>query len=272
MRIRITHETTYRYAEPVKSTVQMLRLTPRGHEGQTVLKWFIDTDSDAHLIQGEDWYGNAMHTLYGQGPLERITLKVSGEVETTDTAGIVRDTVERFPALFYLRETLLTQADMAIRTFAQDVAGSSGDPLNQAQSLMLALHERMRFDPAATDVATSAVEAFASGHGVCQDFTHVFLAATRHLGIPARYVSGYLHRPDQVLQEAGHAWAEAYIPDLGWVSFDSANAISATEHYIRVAIGLDYLDAAPVRGSYYGSSNEDLGVSLKIENLGQAQS
>jgi transglutaminase-like putative cysteine protease len=272
MRIRITHETTYRYAQPVKSAIQMLRLTPRGHDGQMVLKWSIDTDSDARLFRREDWYGNVMHTLYAHGPVDEIRLKVAGEIETTDMAGVIRGSAERFPEVFYLRETPLTQTDSALRDFAEDIGGRRANPLDRAHALMAAINERLRFDTQATDSATAATEAFAAGHGVCQDFTHVFLATARHLGIPARYISGYLHRPDQIQQEAGHAWAEAYIDGLGWVSFDGANAASATEHYIRLAVGLDYLDAAPVRGSYYGGSREDLDVSLKIESPRQAQS
>jgi len=272
MRIRITHDTTYRYDEPVKSTIQMLRLTPRGHEGQTILKWFVDTDADARLIRREDWYGNVMHTLYGHGPVQQIRLTVTGEVETSDTNGVIRGSVERFPEPFYLRETPLTRADPALRNFAEDAAGRLASPLDKVHALMAGIHGRMQFDTETTDAATPATEAFAAGHGVCQDFTHVFIAAARSLGIPARYVSGYLHKPDEPLQEAGHAWAEAHVEGLGWVSLDGANAISATEHYIRLAIGLDYLEAAPVRGSYYGLSHEDLDVSLRIESPRQVQS
>jgi len=270
MRLRITHATTYHYSEPVKSAIQMLRLTPRGHDGQTVLSWSIDADCDARLIRREDWYGNITHTLYASGPLDHIVLTVAGEIETTDVAGVVRS-VERFPEIFYLRQTPLTQPDPAIRDFAQATAGRFANPLDKAHALMGAIHERLRFDTNATTVATEAGQAFAAGHGVCQDFTHVFLAAARQLGVPARYVSGYLHKPGQAEQEAGHAWAEVHIADLGWVSFDPANVVSATEHYVRLAIGLDYLDAAPVRGSYYGISREALDVSLRIESARQSQ-
>jgi transglutaminase-like putative cysteine protease len=270
MRLRITHATTYHYSEPVKSAIQMLRLTPRGHDGQTILSWSIDADCEARLIRREDWYGNIAHTLFAAGPIDHINLTVAGEIETTDVAGVIRS-VERFPEIFFLRDTPLTQADAAIRDFAEATAGHLGNSLDKAHALMGALHQRLRFDTQATTATTEAVQAFAAGHGVCQDFTHVFLAAARALRIPARYVSGYLHQPDEAEQEAGHAWAEAYIEDLGWVSFDPANAVSATEHYIRVAIGLDYLDAAPVRGSYYGISREALDVSLRIESARQAQ-
>lgn len=271
MRIRIQHETTYRYAEPVKSAIQLLRLTPRGHEGQTVLRWTIDAEGGARLIRREDWYGNIMHTLFAEGPVDQIGLRVAGEVETTDVAGIIRGSAERFPPAFYLRGTPLTEVDAAVADFAASAASHLANPLDKAHALMRALHERLRFDIEATHAATRAAEAFAAGHGVCQDYTHIFLAGMRHLGVPARYVSGYLHKPGEVEQEAGHAWAEAYIDGLGWVSFDAANAVSTTEHYVRVAIGLDYLEAAPVRGTYYGVSEEKLAVSLKIESARQAQ-
>jgi len=271
MRIRITHETVYTYDAPAKSAIQLLRLTPRGHEGQTVLSWNIDVDHEAKLLRREDCYGNIAHSLYVAGPVSQITLTVAGEIETTDTAGVIRGGVERFPDLFYLRETPLTRDDAAIRDFADEIARSASDPLDQAHALTRAIYERLRFDTDATHAATTAAEAFTAGHGVCQDFTHVFLAAARHLRIPARYVSGYLHKPGETAQEAGHAWAEAFIPDLGWVSFDPANGMSATEHYVRLAIGLDYLDAAPVRGSYYGLSREALDVRLRIESARQSQ-
>jgi transglutaminase-like putative cysteine protease len=271
MRIRITHETAYSYSDPVKSAIQLLRLTPRGYEGQTVLSWAVDTDSSARLMRREDWYGNIAHSLYVGGPIENLTLRVTGQIETTDTAGMVRGGVERFPEMFFLRETPLTRADAALREFAAAEVERFASPLERAHALTGAINSRLRFDTQATDSATAASEAFAAGHGVCQDFTHVFLAVARHLGMPARYVSGYLHRPDETHQEAGHAWAEAYIPDLGWVSFDPANGVSTTEHYVRLAIGLDYLDAAPVRGSYYGISREALDVSLIIESARQSQ-
>ena len=103
---------------------------------------------------------------------------------------------------------------------------------------MRAIRDRLRFDVNATDTGTSAIEAFAHGHGVCQDFAHVFIAAARHLGIPARYVGGYLYRAGSSRRPgAGHAWAEALVEDLGWVGFDPANGISPTDAYVRVAVG-----------------------------------
>ena len=114
------------------------------------------------------------------------------------------------------------------------------------------LHEDIAFDPDPTHAGTTAAEAFALKRGVCQDMAHIFIGCARAAGVPARYISGYLHRNDGVTdQGAGHAWAEAYVADLGWVAFDPANGICATDAYVRVAVGLDYLGAAPVRGTRY---------------------
>ena len=271
MRIRIAHDTTYTYSEPVSAAMQLLRLTPRGHEGQRVIAWSIETDCNARLIRREDWYGNIMHSLYAAGPIDHIGLKVVGEVMTTEVDGIIRGGPERFPETLYLRSTALTQIDPPIREFTGASLAQVASPLDRAHRLMGAIRERMRFDTNGTTSTTSASEAFAAGHGVCQDFTHVFITAARHAGMPARYVSGYLHKPDEPQQDAGHAWAEVHVPDLGWVSFDATNGVCATEHYVRLATGLDYLDAAPVRGSYYGVSRETLDVSLRIEGPGQSQ-
>jgi transglutaminase-like putative cysteine protease len=116
-----------------------------------------------------------------------------------------------------------------------------------------------------TNLLPTASEAFSLKRGVCRDLCHIFLAAARHLGIPARYVAGYLHMADgTVEQEAGHAWAEAFIADIGWVGFDPANAICPTEAYVRVAIGLDSIGPAPVRGTRFGAGRENLDVTITV--------
>jgi transglutaminase-like putative cysteine protease len=266
MRIRITHDTVYRYATPVKSAIQVLRLTPRDYDGQFVAHWDLQIDGDCRLARREDWFGNTVHGLTMYGPVAEICLRAAGEVETEDHAGVVRGTVERFPPGIFLRETRLTTPVPEIAEFARAAIVGEEKPLHQMHALMGALSERLRFDTGATEVVTTAAEAFGTGHGVCQDFTHIFLVAARGLGIPARYVSGYLYRADAEEQDATHAWAEAFIKDLGWVAFDATNAVCATESYVRIAVGLDYLDCAPVKGSYQGGGPETLHVKLKIRS------
>src|SRR5262249_38632967 len=251
MRIRISHATTYAYDTPPTGVTQLLRLTPRDHDGQHVISWRIDLSEDCLLHQHEDAFGNVIHTFTAEGPFKGLTVEVAGEIDTQDTDGLVNGAIERFPPRFYLRETPLTQADAAIVDFAQSTrAAADGDTLNLLHAVLTALNREIAFDTDPTHVATTAAEAFAIRRGVCQDLTHIFVAAARSLEIPARYIGGYFHRADGITaQEAGHAWAEAYVENLGWVGFDPANGISTTDAHVRIAAGLDYLGAAPVRGT-----------------------
>jgi transglutaminase-like putative cysteine protease len=267
MRVRISHLTTYRYDTPAKSVIQILRLTPRNHEGQFVAGWRIDVSADCRLDQHEDAFGNLTHAFTADGPFNDLKILVEGEVETRDTEGVVRGAVERFPASLFLRETALTSVDDSIRNFAVATYQSAGgDTLKLLHHLLAGLNDKMTYDTTPTHSTTTAAEAFALKRGVCQDLTHIFIAAARSLGIPARYVGGYFLRNDGIVdQEAGHAWAEAFVPDLGWVAFDAANRICATDAHVRVAVGLDYLGAAPVRGTRYGGQGESLVVDIRVD-------
>jgi transglutaminase-like putative cysteine protease len=275
MRVCITHETVYAYERPVKGLIQLLRLTPRDYDGQHVLKWRIEPSTDGRMKLSEDTFGNIVHTLSADGTIENLTVAVTGEVETVETHGVVRGAVERLPDVFYLRESPLAHADPAIQEFARDVAGDiDSEPLGAVHRLAAAVHRDVVFDTAPTHSATTAAEAFALRRGVCQDLTHILIAAARARGLPARYVSGYFRRIDGITeQDAGHAWAEVKVPELGWVGLDAANGISTTEAHVRVAVGLDYLGAAPVRGSRYGGGSENLRVKLSVTSAqGQTQS
>ena len=277
MRIRISHETAYAYEPAARSIIQVLRLTPRSFETQYVVRWRISTDVDCILRQGEDSLGNIVHSFSHPGPIDRISVTAEGEIETFNAVGVVRGAVEPLPPEIFLRAAPLAEANGALRKFADSVVGDKREALDRLHPLMDAIHETMTFDPAPTFPTTTAAEAFALRRGVCQDFAHVFIACSRWLGIPSRYVSGYLVRPDGADQSAGHAWAECHVPDLGWVAFDSANDTCTDEHYVRVAVGFDYQSAAPVRGARAGYGNETLSVSLKIgeaqrQSQGQGQS
>jgi len=266
MRLNIRHETVYRYATPASRAIEVLRLLPRGHNGQYIAAWRLDIDRDCRLDQTTDAFGNMTHEFTLDGPIEDLTIVAEGSVETVDTAGVLSGQVERFPPVLFLRDTALTASDALIRDFAEEIAAeASGDRLGLMHALMEALGERMRFEVDGTNTGTSAVEAFALDHGVCQDFAHVFIAVCRHLGIPARYASGYMLNLDNPgKQTAGHAWAEALIDGLGWVGFDPANGQCPTDAYVRLAIGLDYLGAAPIRGFTFGGGGESLSVKVAV--------
>ena len=271
MRIHISHATTYTYDTPPSGVTQLLRLTPRDHERQHVLSWRIDLSEDCLLHQHEDAFGNIIHSFTAEGPFDRLSVEVDGEVDTQDTGGLVKGAVECFPPQLFLRETSLTQPDPAIVDFAKTAqAGTNGDNLALLHALLAALNRQIVFDTDPTHTATTAAQAFALRRGVCQDITHIFVAAARSLGIPARYVGGHFHRADGVTsQEAGHAWAEAYVENLGWVGFDPTNGICITDAHVRVAVGLDYLGASPVRGTRYGGSGETLSVAVRVAQARQ---
>jgi transglutaminase-like putative cysteine protease len=268
MRLQIRHETTYNYDTPALSVTQVLRLTPRGHDGQFVVDWRVEVDHDCHLRQATDAFGNIVHSFALSGPVSSLTVTALGEIETEDTHGVVRGEVERFPSTIFLRETALTRSSGDLRQFAEDITAGETDKLSLLHALNNAIHNRMRFDTGRTDASTPAMEAFAAGHGVCQDYAHIFIAAARHLGLPARYAGGYLFHADMAEQKAGHGWVEALVEDLGWVAFDPANGISATDAYARVAVGLDYLGAAPIRGARHGGSEETLDVRIRVDDIG----
>jgi len=275
MRIFVSHETIYRYDTPVTRVIQALRVTPRSHEGQHVVNWRIEVSEDCRLDAKEDAFGNITHSFTTDNPLSELTVLVAGEVETQDTHGIIRGAVERFPPSLYLRNTPLTEPDPAIQEFAHSLGGSADkDRLDLLHSLLRRVHEDVAYDADPTHVATTAAEAFALRRGVCQDLAHIFLSAARARGIPSRYVGGYLRRSDGVVaQEAGHAWVESFVADLGWIAFDPAHRVCATDVHVRVAVGLDYLGAAPVRGTRFGGEGERLAVTVRVDqSLRQTQS
>jgi transglutaminase-like putative cysteine protease len=267
MRIRVRHATTYAYDEPAFGVIQALRVTPSEHEGQEVLNWRVDVDVDGVLRASKDAFGNRLHLFYADAPVDRLTVRVTGEAEVQDTTGVVRGGPEPFAPSVFLRPTPLTTPDAALAAWAR--GRDAADPLGRLHRLMSELHERLSFDTTATGVETTAAQAFAAGHGVCQDYAHIFIAAARGLGIPARYVSGHLCRREAGEQEAAHAWAEAYVPDLGWTGFDPANGVCPGSNYLRVAVGLDYLDAAPLRGARRGGGQERLSVAVTATDGGR---
>lgn len=271
MRIRVDYSTIYDYAVPAMDVLQLLRVQPRGTETQHVIGWRIDTDTDGHLRRSEDAYGNITHMFYPDGPVRRMALHVTGEVDTVETHGILSGTAEPLPATVFLRTTPLSAPDADIIQFARRQV--QGDALATCHALTAALYEGFTFDPDVTHAHSDAAHAFQIKAGVCQDYAHVFVAAARSLGIPARYVSGHLVRADgMITQPAAHAWAEAMVEGLGWVGFDPTNGVSTTEAYLRVAVGLDYLDAAPIRGARRGGGAETMTVSVTAQEHGQFQS
>jgi transglutaminase-like putative cysteine protease len=266
MRLKIRHETTYSYDAPARMAVQVLRMTPRSHDGQFVQRWRVEVDADCRLDRSQDPFGNLMHVTSVEGPFQILKIVAEGDIDITDQQGAVRGTVERFPLGIWLRETDLTRLTPELRAFALQVSSSQGaNQLATLHALMTTIHTEFRFDVGATDATTTAAQAFSNRAGVCQDLAHIFITCARSIGIPARYVGGYYLRTDTTIQEAGHAWAEAHVDGIGWIGFDPANGVCITNRYVRVAIGADYLDASPMRGSIMGGTGEKLSVVVEVK-------
>jgi transglutaminase-like putative cysteine protease len=269
MRLRIAHSSVYHYDPPATGVIQVLRLTPRNYDGQYITDWRIDVTPDVRLAARDDAFGNITHVFTADGPLDELHVDVYGQVETQSANGVVRGTVERFPPSLYLRDTALTEADVAIRDFAEKIRAAADDNvLAILHGLLDRLHEDMHCEAAPRDESpapSNAAKSFALKSGTPQDLAHIFIGAAHVLGIPARCIGGYFRKPDtNGAQDTGHAWAEAHVPDLGWIAFDPANGLCPTDAHVRVAVGLDYLGAAPMRGTRLGAGGETLAVAIKV--------
>jgi transglutaminase-like putative cysteine protease len=257
MRLDVVHTTQYAYDSPVRASTQYLRLTPRDSARQSVVSWHIETPGTP--TRTTDGYGNVLHVLTLDKPVSEIRIRVSGTVETRVAYDEGADAAPLSPLVF-TRPTALTRADRALADFADAFRRRAGSPTGLAD-LAAGVLKKMPFKPGDTHAGNSAAEAFALGSGVCQDHTHVFIACCRHLGVPARYVSGYLY--SEGAQVASHAWAEAWTLDR-WRSFDIANSRSAGEDHIKLAVGADYLEACPIRGTRIGGGGETMAAVASV--------
>ncbi len=260
MQLSIQHTTQYSYSHPLNYSIQQLRLTPHDGFGQRVKSWAISVNGQ--LSQHFDTYGNVVHTMVLDGKHSEIKLVAKGEVET----GLpMQANQERLPLTIFLRNTALTEVDGQILDFAAPLGPLKTIP--DLEKLSAAIIERVPYVKGATGVYTTAPQAFEASTGVCQDHAHIFIACCRSLGVPARYVSGYLFTDDGHLLES-HAWADAWLNEIGWVSVDVSNRCLADAAHVRLATGLDYHDACPVSGVRIGGGMETMSVAVNVWQLG----
>jgi transglutaminase-like putative cysteine protease len=260
MLLSVWHSTVYRYAAEVARSTQYIRLSPAASQRQRVLDWRVELPVPS--VTMTDAFDNLTHVLTLDAPHQEIRLVARGRVEVDDVDD--GEPAGRINPRVFLRATPLTAADDAIRAFVAPLRGMvRSRPLMGVTDLMDALVERMPYEKGHTSVESTAAQSFSAGRGVCQDHAHVFVACCRELGIPARYVSGYVYTPDR-RNVASHAWAEAWLSNR-WISFDVSNAGKAGEAHLKLAVGLDYLDACPVRGVRLGGGEEELSTSARVE-------
>lgn len=266
MRLSITHTTTYSYERPVSYGLQELRLTPKSRATQKVLSWMTMVDGGKTELEFVDQHMNEVRLISFEGDGHAITISCMGEVETFDTAGVVGRHAGNAPLWLFRRPTDLTRAGNQTRQLTRGLLNDITDPIDRMHRLSERVLDAVAYDTGHTDVHSSAEDVLTAGRGVCQDHAHVFIAAARSMGVPARYVSGYLLMDDRINQDATHAWAEAHIDGIGWIGFDVSNEICPDERYVRVATGLDYTEAAPISGLRMGDhGTETLSVAIQIQ-------
>jgi transglutaminase-like putative cysteine protease len=283
LRLSVSHTTRYVFSDPVAYGMQRLRLKPKPTRGQAVLDWKMELDGALSELEYDDHHQNAVTLVTVLAGVRELTVRCGGEVETVDNAGIVGAHAGHMPLWYFLRQTALTEPGPRLTSLVRRLAGANwpggadepdgkrADTLEILHALSAAVLEAVAYEPGTTDARTSAEAALVAGKGVCQDHAHVFIGAGRLLGIPTRYVSGYLKLDGSNAQEAGHGWAEAHVAGLGWVGFDVSNAICPDERYVRVATGRDYTEAAPVTGLAQGMGETSLEVAVLVEQCQSVQ-
>jgi transglutaminase-like putative cysteine protease len=264
MQLRILHRTAYRYDEPVKYTAQVLRLTPRREGRQRVLGWSMQ--APGRRSEQIDAHGNVTHLLTVEDPHKEIEIVVSGDVEVGGEGELLPHEGPLSP-LAYLFATPLTVADEAIVALSKEYLGGTEPLADRLYGLAGGVGERVRYQKGSTGVEDSAAAALSRGEGVCQDQSHVFIACCRAAGIATRYVSGYLYsgNGDSGGTAASHAWVDAWIPESkAWLGIDVTQREPTGVTHCRLAVGRDYLDAAPVRGVRRGGGHEKMDVDVLV--------
>ncbi|HTE86325.1 MAG TPA: transglutaminase family protein [Dehalococcoidia bacterium] len=275
MRLTIHHETVYEYQRPVANSINEAWMRPLTDERQSCLSFRLTTAPASRPQPYADYFGNTVYNFDIHEPHARLEVVADAEVltEALDYAAALSADASPYDPhavsddrlLDFLAPTPLTPAGSLVRDLAGAVA-IDGEPLSHLVSaLATVVHRRLAYQIGSTTVMTTAEEALDQGLGVCQDYTHVFLAACRLVGVPARYVSGYLSDGAASGQgQASHAWPEAFLPGAGWIGFDVTNDCFPDERYVRVAIGRDYADVPPLRGAFSGGAGSVPSVAVSV--------
>jgi transglutaminase-like putative cysteine protease len=272
MRLSVHHITRFEFDRPSGHSIHDVRLTPKPASGQRILSWRID--GPGKRSEWVDGHGNQVTTFSVARQHDAVEIAVAGVYEFIGSDQWLRyaDT-PTLPPPFWLRNGGLARHDENFDPMIEGLHERAADPARRVAALhelMERLLERMAYKTGVSTVDTTAAEALSRGAGVAQDDAHVFIACCRRLGVPARYVSGYLRNDDSELRvgRTSHSWAEAWVPGLDWVGFDPANGISPRGDSLRVAVGLDYRDAAPVSGRRVGYGGAAMSVSASVQLVG----
>ncbi len=272
MKLEIVHSTNYRYSGPIAESVMEVRLQPMDGAGQRCLEFSLELSSGIKPRSYMDGYGNHVHYFNLVKPHTRLAITSRSVVETgiPHAAEQGEELVQDF-----LRFRPPVKDGPGVRAMASRHPISNPRSAEAVESaldeLTLSISRDFAYDRAVTNVYSSVDDVLELRAGVCQDFAHLFVAVARAMGVPARYVSGYIHdREGRTANTASHAWGEGWVPGKGWIGFDATRPVRTTENHVRLAVGRDYSDAAPTRGIYVGSALGSMKIRVRTKELAPA--
>jgi transglutaminase-like putative cysteine protease len=284
MHVAIRYLTTFTYDTEVSESHNALRACPAENGHQRLLRYDVEVDPEARMISYRDYWGTRVDSFGIVGKHTRLTVVADAEVETgpaPQPEGDVplQQALDRAELHEYLTPTPHAAWDDAIAAFAAEVVAGTETAAEAATAVQTAVGERLRYETGSTEVGTSVVDVFTQRRGVCQDYAHLALAIYRSLGMPARYVSGYLYAVDSAsgkspnadteIEVSTHAWVEVAIPGYGWWGLDPTNQLAAGERHVKIGHGRDYEDVTPLRGVYHGAAESGgLEASVKMSPSG----
>ncbi len=272
MKLHIEHTTIFNYEEPISEAYTEMRLCPLDGSGQRCSQFKLVTKPAGEVLYYTDRYGNVVHHFDNLQPHDQLVVTASSDVHLSSAFADQPRELSPLENFDFLRPGAYTPINDAIRSLAFSKLVDS-DPTATVLALMHTLYNSLQYEPGATHVKTTAAEALELGRGVCQDFAHIMLAACRAVGIPARYVSGYLYSSNldgsarDRTSNASHAWVDAQVDQGTWLSVDPTHDCLQTMNYVRLAVGRDYSDVPPTRGVYKGQAKETLSVNVSIRAI-----
>ncbi|MBX7246395.1 MAG: transglutaminase family protein [Candidatus Sumerlaeaceae bacterium] len=280
MHYTIRHITRFHYTHPVSESLTEARMQPITDANQRCLNFELSTSPEARIMSYRDHLGNIVHNFDIPGHHSKLTITAKALVDVQDPAPLpdslpisawkeLDSIVSRDDFYEILVPSPFTQATPLLAEFTRELAvGRDDDPLTLLHRINSGIFQRFDYAPQTTRVDSPIDDALRARKGVCQDFSHIMIALVRQVGIPCRYVSGYLfHRTedhDRSAADSSHAWVEALLPGIGWVGFDPTNNLVAGGRHIRVAVGCDYADVPPTRGVFKGQAKSELSVAVSV--------
>ncbi|MEZ4402766.1 MAG: class II glutamine amidotransferase [Kofleriaceae bacterium] len=293
---QVRHRTTYRYDKPIERSTHLLRVTPRHDRRQELLAYNLSVSVPGQAIDFDDVFDNRVRRLHLDTPWTEMVIEAVSTVRVSDVSPLDfralkdRSTIplvwmpwqRQIMAPYLLPPELPeTQLDELTEYAMTFVKRNDFDLLDTLLDINATIFTEYAYRQGTTTLATTPFDVYVNRRGVCQDFTNLFICLARLLGVPARYVCGYVYcgpratsdaaRANAAQSEASHAWVQLYLPEVGWKGFDPTNGILTQTEHVRVAVGRNYLDATPTSGTIYvGGGLETLTIDVRVDDVGDA--